>query len=604
MGRRLLPLACVLILLTVPAAAAPQWVQVRSPHFRVITDAGDDRGREVALRFEQMRGIFGSIFHRARLNSPVPLDIVAFRSQDGFMRYVPLANGKPVSLNGFLQWADLHNYIGIDVSSSDPYSNVSREYARLLLRDNYPVMPLWFESGFADYFSAIQIGNKQVQYGAVPSRFAGVLNGAQWLPVTSLLSEQQVSDKSPDPIVEAEAWLAVQYIMANNRLPDAFKYLHLAQIERIPVPDAMQQAFGVDAGTFEKDLRAYFASKPATTNGPLPDLNPQPYQADKINDLNAQAMLAEMHAYSKDYSRQALDELQAVLKTDPANEVANRGLGYLYMKNGKLAQAAQAFQKALGAGENDADLHLLIAAALAKQAKTAGSTPNLAIAMRTQAQRAIELDGSLAGAHDVLAYALGSDGKFDMAIQAEAKAIELDPSDESYQLNLAHLYIKAGRFDDGEAILKRIQTSDDPKIRDESAQSLASLKSDRDKATEQKRLAAMGIKDPTAPQWKMPADMKNESAPEEQEAKPDMRKTQYMTGQLESIACAGPTAVATVRSKTGKVMRLRTDDYTKLIVMGADEFSCDWRNKKVLVNYKAGGKADGDLVTLEVEQGK
>jgi hypothetical protein len=38
-------------------------------------------------------------------------------------------------------------------------------------------------------------------------------------------------------------------------------------------------------------------------------------------------------------------------------------------------------------------------------------------------------------------------------------------------------------------------------------------------------------------------------------------------------------------------------------VMGADEFSCNWRDKKVLVNYKPGGKSDGDVVTVELQEG-
>lgn len=36
-------------------AGEPAWVEVRSPHFSVVTDAGEKRRREVALRFEQMR---------------------------------------------------------------------------------------------------------------------------------------------------------------------------------------------------------------------------------------------------------------------------------------------------------------------------------------------------------------------------------------------------------------------------------------------------------------------------------------------------------------------------------------------------------------------
>jgi hypothetical protein len=60
-------------------------------------------------------------------------------------------------------------------------------------------------------------------------------------------------------------------------------------------------------------------------------------------------------------------------------------------------------------------------------------------------------------------------------------------------------------------------------------------------------------------------------------------------------------AILSVR-KGPRLMKLRTDDYSKLIVMGADSFSCDWRDRKILVNYKPGGRSDGDLVTIEIER--
>jgi len=39
-----------------------------------------------------------------------------------------------------------------------------------------------------------------------------------------------------------------------------------------------------------------------------------------------------------------------------------------------------------------------------------------------------------------------------------------------------------------------------------------------------------------------------------------------------------------------------------VIVIGSDEnFSCAWRNRRVLVNYKAGGRSDGELLTVELK---
>jgi len=613
MGRRIVLLACVLVLLGIPAlAASSPWIEVRSRHFRVVTDTSEKQGHDVAQRFEQMRGIFGTMFNKSTLNAPVPLDIVAFRSQDEFMRYVPQWKGKPVSLTGFFQGGEDRYFIGVDMSSSDPYATVFHEYAHVLLHGNFPAMPLWFEEGFAEYFAALKINAGQVEYGDVPPQYASLLAGSQWVPITQLFSVQQDSadynENDRRSMFYAESWLTVHYLMTNNRLVDAFKYLHLAAIEHEPVPDAIQQAFGVDAATFERNVRASLGSNQVNKQA-LPGLNDEPYSTKKLSQADADATLADMHAHSRDYAQQALGELQTVLKSDSGNEVANRSLGYWYVQHNQFDQAAQAFHDAQLASkqdDNDSDLHYLEAYLLYRKALKGGISPAEAIVMQQQLERALQLDPSLAAAQNLLAFSFGVQSRYDLAVQAEMSAIALDPSAEMYQANLAHLYIKAGRVDDAEAVLKRIQASSDPKIRENAQQNLAALKVTREQLTEKRRLSAMGISDPTAPQWKMTPDIKKEDSapPDDTEPKFDTRKTLYLSGELESVDCSGqPAAVVTVR-KGAKEMRLRTDDYTKLIVMGADEFSCDWRHKKVLINYKPGGKSDGDLVTLEVEAGK
>jgi hypothetical protein len=48
------------------------------------------------------------------------------------------------------------------------------------------------------------------------------------------------------------------------------------------------------------------------------------------------------------------------------------------------------------------------------------------------------------------------------------------------------------------------------------------------------------------------------------------------------------------------ILKLRTADYKSLLLIGADAFSCAWSDRAVSVNYKPGGMADGDLVSVEV----
>jgi len=113
-----LSLACLFFYSCLCFAGDPQWVEVRSPNFSVITDAGDKRGRDVALRFEQMRSVFGALMTKANVNLSVPLQIVAFRNTKEMRQVAPIFSGKPTELAGICQsrtrgrWCFTSTHIG------------------------------------------------------------------------------------------------------------------------------------------------------------------------------------------------------------------------------------------------------------------------------------------------------------------------------------------------------------------------------------------------------------------------------------------------------------------------------------------------------------
>src|SRR4051812_27253800 len=96
MIRRVSP-RLLLLLPSLIHATDQDWTEVRSPHFVIITDAGDKKGREVALRFEQMRSAFGALLQRSTINFPVFTEIVAFRNRAEIEKY---SNG-PAGAAGF-----------------------------------------------------------------------------------------------------------------------------------------------------------------------------------------------------------------------------------------------------------------------------------------------------------------------------------------------------------------------------------------------------------------------------------------------------------------------------------------------------------------------
>src|SRR5215470_953181 len=87
-GRGFVPtVSLLLIALLLPIklqAAEPQWQEFRSAHFTIVTDAGDKKGREITLRFEQMRAEFVQLLSRNKPKMPVPLTIFALKDDKRF----------------------------------------------------------------------------------------------------------------------------------------------------------------------------------------------------------------------------------------------------------------------------------------------------------------------------------------------------------------------------------------------------------------------------------------------------------------------------------------------------------------------------------------
>ncbi len=75
---------CVFLgLLAVSCCSSPAkiraWSEVRSPHFRVLTDGSIGTAKRIAREFEQMRTVFESAFPNMRLETGSPLVILRRR---------------------------------------------------------------------------------------------------------------------------------------------------------------------------------------------------------------------------------------------------------------------------------------------------------------------------------------------------------------------------------------------------------------------------------------------------------------------------------------------------------------------------------------------
>jgi hypothetical protein len=75
---------------------------------------------------------------------------------------------------------------------------------------------------------------------------------------------------------------------------------------------------------------------------------------------------------------------------------------------------------------------------------------------------------------------------------------------------------------------------------------------------------------------------------------------QFLKGKIVSSDCSKPPE-ATVTVLSGMTTyKMHASDYKSLLVIGEDQFSCDWKNRLVSINYRAAGKNAGELVSVEL----
>ena len=356
------------------------WLQVHSTHFTVITDAGDKKGKEVALRFEQMRAVFAGLFSKDHLNQPLPLTILAFKDEQSYYRLAPLMHvsgkteGMPINVPGFFLPGGDQDFIALNLSQGESWRAVASDFAHMLLEYNYPPVQRWFDEGMDEYFGSIRVDNTQVQIGGDPEliaaaiqnqtastgnapethaakSFTELLETENWIPIPDLFTmEQEVpqaKESSTDEtarssLYKAESWMVVHYLIHEKRLPDTGAYFGAVMLQHLPADEAIEKAYGVTTLQFERAVKDYFHSLAALqtevdtsrSNSANAAITPEPYQypalvkpddstitADPYPEADARALYAEIQIRIPDRRDQGLLALHNLATTPTPAEI-------------------------------------------------------------------------------------------------------------------------------------------------------------------------------------------------------------------------------------------------------------------------------------------
>jgi len=615
-SRRLICLAFLFFVLSaIPARAgdAP-WVEVRSEHFTVITDAGEKNGRRVADRFEQMRTIFGLLFGRTKINQPVPLEIIAFRNTKEIRQYSSMFKGKVVEVAGFFQQGEDKDFIAVDMSQEDNWRTVFHEYAHVLLNSNYQRTAPWFDEGFAEFFSSTKVSPGEIEVGpSVPD--ADFLMQGNRLHLLELFQVQHHSETynvtgERREMFYVQSWLVVHYLLDTGRMRETAKYFLLTNEQKMPVAEAVQSAYGVSPAELEKTILNYLrAGKLTVLRYTGKDQIALTYNATArpLDQLEVRAQLADLHLHSQDYGALAMKEFEEVLREDPKQVEAQRGLGYAYLRNQELDKAGEHFRAAAKLGSKDARVYYY-SAVLLQRTGSRMTSPEFA----ENLQRAIELDPQYADAYALLGTSLMNSGDVAGGEENMRRAIELSPRNEFYFLNYAAALLNQQKVDEAQTLLASVANSSNPQAaerakdmlqRIEQYKTMATLRDKTDGFTVRPREATGR----TAASQGAMEDAKVAEPTPEPTPKPNPgpvrtpSAVKYLTGTLVGVDCSSPPLAMLSVTSGGQTWRMKVPDSDHVIVIGADKFSCSWGKKKVALNYRPTGTAEGNVVSLEIQ---
>src|SRR6185312_5529590 len=265
------------------------------------------------------------------------------------------------------------------------------------------------------------------------------------------------------------------------------------------------------------------------------------------------------------------------LIADPKTEtvVAHRALAWAYVQKGDTTHAFEELNAAVQMNANDPWTRFGMALASYHSGETGARVQGLANMMESL-HIVIDEYPDFAEAYNMLGWARLAGGGGNAAVESMKQAVQLSPRDEDYQLRLARAYLAAKKY--GVAPEEAAASAKSNSI---TANNEKSAKDDEDSDSDQ------------AASSSSPVNVKTEI---------DKRPVTFLKATLLSVDCSKPPSAVLSVSRRGKILKFRTADYKSLAVIGSTDFSCAWKSIPVNLNYRAGGKMDGDLVSIEIPE--
>jgi tetratricopeptide (TPR) repeat protein len=579
------------------------WVEVRSSHFLVASNAGKEAARGVAEDFEQIRALFHSTFPELRVDPAQPIVILAARDEATMRMITPdeFGGAEHVRPAGSFHSDGDKDYVvlRLDSQGTTAFHTIYHEYTHALLHLNFRRIPLWLNEGLAEFFGNSAFGGGEARTGTVDKNHLLVLGKNDWLPMDTLLTVNESSpyynEKNPASVFYAESWVVVHYLLLD---PEARK----KQILKKFLMDwdlsgdavaAAHQAFG-DFGGFGAAVKKYVRDANWRVGVVLPEV------AGANGELRDRALAsAEVLALRGDFfAHRKMPEparplLEQAVALGPELAATHEALGFYDFREGEFAAAEREMSRAIELGSQDFMAYYGRGVLLLRDFSESAETTREARAALEQAEKLNPMYApTFEGLTQVYSRSAETQGK---ALAAAETAVKLDPESDSYKANLAYVLLNNGKAGQARVIAEKLLTKSGVPENARMARSILAAIEEEEQWERERAALKLGGKDPAAGTAVAP-DANRAGAqptPRRQLGPPEWMAVE---GAIAEVDCGrAPEVMVRLNLPNGPV-DFRAADFGKVGVSGVSAASVpgiescrEWNGRRVKIWFRPAG---------------
>jgi tetratricopeptide (TPR) repeat protein len=427
---------------------AEQWTKVQTTHFEAFTTAGERRGRDAVLAFEQVRGLFVAL-NVARPEKETPVRIIMFQSEKEFAPFRP----NEFSSAYYHPQRD-HDYIVMSGLTSENYTAAVHEYVHVVIRHSGLQVPLSMNEGLADIYSTLKQVKGKVQVGAVLPGRLQTLAMAPLIRIPELLAVNQRSplynERDRASIFYAESWALMHMLMLSPDYSPKFGNF-IAKVQTgMSALAALESVTGRSGGQILDDLVQYIRGN--NFNAGVFDVklekSAEKPEVGPAKSLDYGMALGEILMDLR-HTAEAKQRFEAVARENRGSPLPEAALGLLAWRANDPNAARAHFAKAVELNSADGLVYFNYAVLLEKNKENDAKLLALL-------QKAAELKPDMADAHSFLADRYVNAGDYAHALEQLGFLKDPKPDQRhAYFQRVAFVQMKLGHFDDAKSAAEK-----------------------------------------------------------------------------------------------------------------------------------------------------